>query len=113
MRKIAERFPNAVLVGDDEFTKLVQGRRFEYHSGEVGITVSAEAFQENGRYAFGHRPVYDGTYSIKDGIVSLNYDSRKTFLGLGTKRIFFREGHRLFTASADATGEVWEMIPAP
>jgi hypothetical protein len=115
MLKFAERFPKAVLVDDKTFVELIQDKAFMYRPipGEIAITLPSEGFQRDGRYAFGHRPTYGGTYSIQDGIVSLYYAGENSFLGLGKKRIFFLNGSTLFTARADRNDYVVEMIPNP
>jgi hypothetical protein len=113
-RAIADRFPGATILGEAEFASTVVGSRFRYRvSGEIIVEHPAEGFFESGRYSVGHRPISQGKYSFKDGVVSIECtDCPDTFLGLGRKRVFFRHQGRLLMTNANGEGSVIELIPA-
>jgi hypothetical protein len=111
---ITRQFPGAIILSEADFASTVGGRSFLYRDIGSGIVIHSpgEFFGQDGRYSFGHRAISRGTYSFKNGIVSIK-GTNGCFIGLGHKRIFFRHQGRLLTSSADGGSSVFELILRP
>jgi hypothetical protein len=113
--EIGARFPGATILDEAEFGSAIVGRRFRYrHVGtEIVVERPGEVFAENGRYEIHWlRGASYGTYSIKQGVVSIDCSACSyDFLSLGRKRVFFWHEGRLLTISADGRGSVVELLP--
>ena len=113
LRTLEGRYPGATLLDEAEFAEVIQGRPFRYRSedSELVVVSPKEWFFEGGRYSTGHRVTSAGNYLFERGIVVITCD--QTFLHLGQRRLFFRHEGRLFTANADGTGSVVQLILEP
>jgi hypothetical protein len=113
-RKLAKRFPGAVLLGEAEFSSAVVDRAFRYRQVGTDIIVERpkEVFAAGGKYRIHWlRTISYGSYSINGSIVLIDCpDCPYNFLGLDRKRIFFRQQGRLFTAGANLEGSTFELI---
>jgi hypothetical protein len=113
-RNLADRFPGAVLLGQEGFASAIVGKTFRYREVDSNATVDRpkEVFVEGGQYRIHWlRSISYGTYSLKHGAVVIDCpDCPYTFLDLGSERIFFRHEGRLLTANARLDGIVFELI---
>jgi hypothetical protein len=114
-RKLAQRFPGAVLLSEAEFADAIVDRVFRYREVGTDIIVDRpnEVFAAGGKYRIHWlRTISYGSYSIKRGIVSIDCsDCPYHFLNLGWHRIFFRHEGRLHMMTANGRGSVIELIP--
>lgn len=98
---------------DAEFAGIIVGHSFRHRAlgSDLILARPTEMFLAGGRYELHRsRTIAYGTYVLRDGIVTIEGPGT-TFLGLGNRRVFFRDQGKVFTIDANLRGQAIELIP--
>ncbi|QPL38386.1 hypothetical protein IT881_09530 [Erythrobacter sp. A30-3] len=109
--EVSVLYPNSSILSAEDFDILVAGKSIDYKAVNSSILIkSLEFFSSEGFFYTGSRAGFTGRYEFKDLILHIYCRECNFAFGLGSRRVFFSQGDRIFVANAGYPENAVELI---